>query len=83
MTSDRTTSCPVCNPDAVAAQPGQARYCTIGCYRTAHRLDHPDTGDGRTWCQHCRRYTHQRAHAADCPSTTHKETTTTFTPTTG
>jgi hypothetical protein len=51
-------ACPTCG----RAHPGHAggasgpHYCSIACYRTGQGLDDPATGDGRRWCEGCRRY---------------------------
>ena len=86
MTPDQTTACPVCGRRHRAhpnpAQRGEPHYCSIGCYRTGHDLDHPTRGDGRQWCQTCHRYTDHAGHDPECPtaSTNQKETTAIFTP---
>ena len=56
-TDQHVLICPICG----RAHPAPAgatdpHYCTIACYRAAHGLDHPDTGDGRHWCPGCSRY---------------------------
>jgi hypothetical protein len=55
-----TTVCAHCGgprPPHPNARPDEPLYCTIGCYRAGRGLDHPDTGDGRTWDTQLRRYT--------------------------
>jgi hypothetical protein len=49
--------CPTCGrPHPAPPGATDPHYCTIGCYRTAQRLDDPDHGDGRRWCPGCSRY---------------------------
>jgi hypothetical protein len=49
-------ACPACGHLHRAPARSEPHYCSIRCYRTGHSLDDPITGDGRQYCDPCRRY---------------------------
>lgn len=56
-TEPRLLACPACGRQhAVPFGATDPHYCSIACYRTGHGLDDPHTGDGKRWCEGCRRY---------------------------
>jgi hypothetical protein len=68
-----TTICANCGgprPKHPSARPDEPLYCSITCYRAGTGLDNPDTGDGRTWDPHERRYTTDRSTTNEAPPTT-------------
>jgi hypothetical protein len=56
-------TCPACGRLHIAHLRAEPHYCSIVCYRAGHGLDDPMTGDGRRYCDRCRRYIDPAAHA--------------------